>query len=72
MELGRRDEEITTVIDTADVVDLRRAAMAEHRSQVSPFDGLSDALGWAFLSEAQLVRVEPAWSGGAVETILWS
>jgi LmbE family N-acetylglucosaminyl deacetylase len=58
--LGRDDSEITDVLDTGDVLDRREAAIAEHRSQVSPFDGLSDALRRAFLTADHLARVEPA------------
>ena len=56
-DLGRPDEEITDVLDGSDVLDRREAAMAEHRSQASPFDGLSDDLRAAFLTTDHLVRV---------------
>jgi LmbE family N-acetylglucosaminyl deacetylase len=55
--LGRRDDEITHVVDTADVLDRREAAIAEHRSQTSPFDGLSDDLRRAFLATDHLAEV---------------
>ena len=59
-DLGRADAEITDVLDGSGVLDLREAAMAEHRSQASPFDGLSDELRRAFLTADHLVRVVPA------------
>jgi LmbE family N-acetylglucosaminyl deacetylase len=55
--LGRGDAEITHVVDTADVLDRREAAIAEHRSQTSPFDGLSDDLRRAFLATDHLAEV---------------
>ena len=56
--LGRADEDVTDVLDTSDVLAQREAAMAEHRSQASPFHGLSDDLRTAFLTRDSLVRVE--------------
>ena len=56
-DLGRDDREITDVVDASAVLEQREAAMAEHRSQVSPFDGLSDDLRRAFLTTDHLVRV---------------
>ncbi|TFV73825.1 PIG-L family deacetylase [Blastococcus sp. CT_GayMR19] len=58
-DLGRADEDITDVVDGSGVLALREAAMAEHRSQASPFDGLSDELRRAFLTADHLVRVAP-------------
>ena len=59
--LGREDADITDVVDTSAVLDRREAAIAEHRSQISPFDGLSDGLRRAFLTADHLARVT---SGG--------
>jgi LmbE family N-acetylglucosaminyl deacetylase len=56
-DLGRNDAEITDVVDASAVLEQREAAMAEHRSQASPFDGLSDELRRAFLTVDHLVRV---------------
>ncbi len=58
--LGRDDSEITDVLDTTGVLDRREAAIAEHRSQVSPFEGLSDELRRAFLTADHLARIVPA------------
>ena len=71
IDLGRSDEEITMVLDTTDVLARRRAAIAELRSQVSPFAGVSESVELAFLGEAHLVRIEPAWDGAETETELF-
>jgi LmbE family N-acetylglucosaminyl deacetylase len=56
--LGREDADITDVLDTAAVLDRREAAIAEHRSQTSPFDGLSGELRRAFLTTDYLAEVD--------------
>ena len=63
---GRPDAEVTDVLDTSHVLECREAAMAEHRSQTSPFDGLSDGLRRAFLTRDHLAAVPLAlaWSEG--------
>ena len=50
-------------MDTAAVLDRREAAIAEHRSQASPFDGLSDDLRRAFLATDHLAEVALARDG---------
>ncbi|HEX2073156.1 MAG TPA: PIG-L family deacetylase [Geodermatophilus sp.] len=57
--LGRPDAEVTDVLDVSGVLDRREAAIAEHRSQTSPFDGLSPALRAAFLATDHLARIDP-------------
>ena len=57
--LGRDDAEITDVLDTTALLDRREAAIAEHHSQVSPFEGLSEGLRRAFLTTDHLARVGP-------------
>jgi N-acetyl-1-D-myo-inositol-2-amino-2-deoxy-alpha-D-glucopyranoside deacetylase len=69
-ELGRPDDDITTVLDVASVLPRRNAAIAAHRSQASPFDGLDDDLRAAFLTRDHFVRVVPPWVGGPVERAL--
>ena len=54
---GRPDDEVTDVLDVRDLLGRREAAIAEHRSQTSPFDGLSPELREAFLVTDHLVRV---------------
>jgi LmbE family N-acetylglucosaminyl deacetylase len=54
---GRPDAEVTDVLDVSDVLDRREAAIAEHRSQSSPYDELSDDLRRTFLGTDHLVRV---------------
>jgi LmbE family N-acetylglucosaminyl deacetylase len=68
--LGTPDEQVTTEIDTRRFLHQRVAAMAEHRSQRSPFEGLPQELFEAFLTREHLIRVRPAWPGGPVETDL--
>ena len=68
--LGTPDEQVTTEIDTRRFLDQRVAAMAEHRSQRSPFEGLPQELFEAFLTREHLIRVRPAWPGGPLETDL--
>jgi len=66
-DLGTPDEDITTVVDASDLLDLRWEAMRAHRSQVAPYDGMGPELQRAFLATDRLRRVRPAWTGGAVE-----
>ena len=54
---GRPDAEVTDVLDVGDVLDRREAAIAEHQSQTSPFEGLGEELRLAFLTADHLVRV---------------
>ena len=69
-DLGRPDEDITTVLDSTAVLELRRRAIALHASQHSPYEDLPDDLAEAFLTRDRLVRVAPPWSGGPIETEL--
>lgn len=55
-ELGCPDELITLRLDTRDQLPDRLRAIAEHRSQVSPFEGLPDDLRDAFLTTEHLRR----------------
>ena len=66
-EIGTPDDELTTIIDTGPFLTRRETAVALHRSQRSPFDGLPDGLRRGFLAREQLVRVNPPWSGGPME-----
>ena len=68
--LGRPVEEITTVLDTADVLDVRSSASELHRSQTPPFDSMPEHLRVEFLSRDHLVRLQPPWAGGALEDSL--
>jgi LmbE family N-acetylglucosaminyl deacetylase len=71
-EIGTPDEQFTTVIDTAALIEARLTAIAEHRSQRSPFEGLTDELRNAFLGREHLTRITPPWPGGPPETeLLW-
>lgn len=54
--LGRPDAELTA-IDTSDVLAVREEAITCHRSQASPFDGLSPELRRAFLTVDHVTEV---------------
>lgn len=54
--LGRPDEELTA-LDTSDVLAVREQAIACHRSQASPYDGLSPELRRAFLTVDHIEEV---------------
>ena len=69
-ELGTPDEQVTTVLDTRAHLQQRIAAMAEHRSQRSPFEGLPQELFEDFLTSEHLIRVRPPGTGGPPETQL--
>lgn len=66
--LGTPDEEITTLVDVADLLDLRWRAIRAHASQVPPFDAMDPELQRGFLAVDRLKRVAPPWPGGPVET----
>jgi LmbE family N-acetylglucosaminyl deacetylase len=71
LDLGVPDDEITTIIDVAHVASTRRAAIAEHRTQTSPFTGVSADLVTEILSKDYFVRAHPPWNGGPLETALF-
>lgn len=58
--MGTPDDDITTVLDTSAHVAARRAAIALHASQVSPYAGLPDDLEQAFLAADHLQQVRRA------------
>ncbi len=66
-DLGTPSEKITTVIDTADVLERREEAMRLHRSQTSPYEVMPADVRREFLSAERLQRIRPAWRGGPVE-----
>jgi LmbE family N-acetylglucosaminyl deacetylase len=68
--LGRPDEEITTVLDVGRHRELRHRAIQLHASQRSPYEEMPAELTDAFLRYDRLVRVDPPWSGGPIETAL--
>ena len=71
IELGRPDEQMTTVLAAEDVLDTRWAGINAHRTQTSPFASVSPELQRDLLSTVHLVRVVPPWNGGPVETSLF-
>ncbi len=70
VEFGTPDEDVTTLVDTSAYLTRRREAIALHRSQASPFDGLPDDVQRAWLGREHLMRVNPAWTGGPLESEL--
>jgi LmbE family N-acetylglucosaminyl deacetylase len=67
-ELGTPDEEVTTQIDSRDLLDLRDRAMALHASQVAPFEIMPEPMRRKFLTVERLRRIRPEWTGGPLET----
>jgi len=65
--LGTPDDEITTVVDTSHLLELRWRAMRAHRSQVPPYEGMEPELQHAFLATDRLRRVRPAWTSATPE-----
>lgn len=68
IELGTPDDEITHLVDVADLLDLRWQAIRTHASQVPPFDAMDEELQHGFLATDRLRRVDPPWPGGPIET----
>jgi LmbE family N-acetylglucosaminyl deacetylase len=69
-DIGTPDEQFTTVVETPQLLEQRDSAIALHTSQRSPFDGLPDELHRAFLTREHLMRLNPPWDGGPLETEL--
>ncbi|MDQ2797950.1 MAG: PIG-L family deacetylase [Actinomycetota bacterium] len=69
--LGRPDAHITTVIPVAEFRSLREQAIAAHASQTSPYDGMPGDLRDEFLDTDSLVRLQPPWQAGPLETSLF-
>jgi len=70
-ELGTPESEITTTIDTADLLPLRERAIAAHASQTSPYEVMGPELRREFLTVERLRRIRPPWVAGPVETKLF-
>jgi N-acetyl-1-D-myo-inositol-2-amino-2-deoxy-alpha-D-glucopyranoside deacetylase len=68
--VGRPDVDITTVLDVSAFRGVRERAVAAHRSQRSPMEGMPEHLVDAYLSTDLLVRVQPPWPGGELERSL--
>jgi N-acetyl-1-D-myo-inositol-2-amino-2-deoxy-alpha-D-glucopyranoside deacetylase len=68
--LGRPDGDITTVVDVGHHIERRQQAIRLHASQRSPYEGMPADLVDAFLRYDRLVRAEPTWTGGPVETAI--
>ena len=70
--LGTADEEITTVLDVSNFVELKIHAAQHHRSQRSPFTILPQDLMREVLCKDFWLRIEPHWDGGEVETDMFA
>ncbi|NND73822.1 MAG: PIG-L family deacetylase [Ilumatobacter sp.] len=70
-ELGTPNADITTVIDTSDLLDVREQAIAIHASQTSPYEVMGAELRREFLATERLRRIRPEWTGGGVERSLF-
>jgi LmbE family N-acetylglucosaminyl deacetylase len=68
IELGRPDDELTTVVDVSHLCELRWTAICEHKTQLSPYHGVSDETRRRMLMNDYFVRAIPAWDGGPQET----
>lgn len=64
--LGTPDEEITTVVDVADLLPLRWSAIRAHGSQTPPFDAMDLELQRGFLATDRLRQVDPVPPPGEV------
>jgi LmbE family N-acetylglucosaminyl deacetylase len=69
-EIGRRLDEVTTVLDTSPYLDVRREAIAAHATQTPPLSGMPAEMEQAALTRDYLVRMQPPWPGGEVERSL--
>ncbi len=70
-ELGRTDDDVTTVIDGSLILKRLWQAIACHVTQSSPYAGISPELAAAFVERDHLVRIIPPWSGGPRESTLY-
>ena len=69
-DAGRPQEEITTIVDGTPYLELRERASAAHASQKPPVSGMPREFELMFLGTDHLVRIQPPWTGGAVERML--
>jgi LmbE family N-acetylglucosaminyl deacetylase len=69
--IGRPDSDITTVLDTAHLRPLRERAQSLHATQTPPTDGMPEELRARFLERDYLMRLNPPWTGGELETALF-
>ena len=69
--IGRPDDDITTVLDTAHLRPLRERASALHATQTPPTDGMSEEIAAGFMEHDYLIRLRPPWRGGEPETSIF-
>lgn len=72
-ELGRADADVTTVLDGQAVLDRVWRAIESHRTQTTPYEGISAELADRFVRYDHLIRRRPAWVLGTPreEALLW-
>ena len=66
-EMGTPNDVITTVVDATEYIPLRWRAMRAHASQTPPYDSMTPELQHAFLAADHFIRVDPPFTGGAIE-----
>jgi LmbE family N-acetylglucosaminyl deacetylase len=71
LDIGRPDDQLTTIVDVSAFADKRWEAIQAHKTQTSPFHGLPPELRARFFAADCYVRLVPAWDGGPVETRLF-
>lgn len=71
-DLGTPPEQITTIVDTSDLLERREQAMSLHRSQTSPYEVMPADLRREFLTSENLQRVRPVWNSSDIETDIFS
>ena len=71
-KVGVPDENISTILDVSNYVDIRIKAALEHRSQRSPFTELPRQMTQAVLCQDFWIRAEPPWDGKEIETDLFA
>lgn len=67
-EAGTPDDTITTVVDTSSYIPVRWQAMRAHASQTPPYDMMAPDLQHLFLAHDHFVRIDPPFSGDAIES----
>ena len=67
-DMGTPDDTVTTVVDVSHHIPLRWEAMRAHASQTPPFHAMSADLQHSFVARDHVVRVDPPFSGGVIES----
>lgn len=72
-ELGRSDADVTTKLDGETVLDRAWSAIGSHRTQTTPYEGITTELAGRFVRYDYLIRHRPHWEPGAPleDALLW-